>query len=311
MAGAIVKHLGLVPDVPLDGGVVQLNQVLAWLDPQNPAFQSGIAPFLIALLLVGTIFKTTGSVHGSRLAVCGVAAALFVSYCLVFSLPPYPPRSASQKLGYLIALSGLLSILIACMPNLVRTWRVFVALAIVLGVAWIAESKIKQGQVLPPLLILAGASVAIAAVQWARAKPVEVSVTALVGALGLAGLAFLAPSASLTQIALAIAAALGGFLLWTWPKPRLAFAEAGSMAIVAPLIWLAGQMALYSKASPSALAIMPAVALAPFIRQRLFGVSDRGPEALRPIITGLCAAALAAIALLIAYATRSTQGGYA
>jgi len=296
--------------VPLNGETAGQQRVLVWFDPQNPAFQSGIAPFLVSLLIAGAIFKVAGPTLGSRLAVCGAGVALLVSYYLMFSLPPFPPRSASQKLGYLIALSGLLSILIACLPNLARSWRVLVALGIVLGLAWIAESKIKQGQVLALLLILAGASVAFAAVQWARTKPVEVGATVMVAALGLASLAFLAPSASLTQMALAIAAALGGFLLWTWPKPRLAFAEAGSMAIVAPLIWLAGQMALYSKASPGALAMISAVALAPFFRQRLFPMSDRGPEALRPIVTGLCAAALAAIALLIAYATRSTQGGY-
>lgn len=305
-----LRPLSLVPIVPLNGEIAGQHRVLTWFDPQNPAFQSGIAPFLASLLLAGAIFKVAGPTLGSRLAVCGASVALLLSYYLMFSLPPFPPRSASQKLGYLLALSGLLSILIACLPNLVRSWRVLVILGIVLGLAWIAESKIKQGQVLGPLLILVGAAVAFAAILWARTRPTEAGVTALVVAMGLAGIAFMAPSASLTQMATAIAAALGGFLLWTWPKPRLGFAEAGTMAIVAPLIWLAGQIALYSKASPGALAIIPAVALAPFFRQRLFRMSDRGPEALRPIVTGLCAAALAAIALLIAHATRSTQGSY-
>lgn len=284
---------------------------MAWFDPQNPAFQSGIAPFLAAVLLVSALFKLGGPALGGRLAVCGAAAALLLSYGLVFSLPPLPPRSASHKLGYLLAVSGLLSILIAALPRLDRVWRIVVAAAIVLGLAWIAESKIKQGQVLELLAILAGAVIALAAVQWARAKPVEVGATALVAALGLAGIAFLAPSASLTQMSLATAAALGGYLVWTWPKPRLAFGAAGAMAIVAPMTWLAGQTTLYSKASPVALAILPAVFLAPVLRHRLMSVSDRLPEALRPILTGLFAAVLAAIALLVAYATGSATGGYA
>ena len=284
---------------------------MTWFDPQNPAFQRGIAPFLAALLFVGAIYRIAGPALGSRLAVCGAGTALLVSYCLIFSLPPFPPRSASQKLGYLIALSGTLSILIACLPNLVRSARVLVALVIILGLAWIAESKIRQGQVLTPLLILAGAAVAFTAVQWVRTKPVEVGVTALVAAFGLAGIAFLAPSASLTQMAMAIAAALGGFLLWTWPKPRLAFAEAGAMAIVAPLIWLAGQLTLYSKANPVAMAIVPAVVLVPCLLHWRLGDTDRLPEAVRPIVTALCAAALMAVAVLIAYATKPAGGGYA
>jgi hypothetical protein len=284
--------------------------MLTWLDPQNPAFQSGILPFVAALLFVGAILKLAGPSLGGRLAICGAAAAVLLSYCLVFSLPAFPPRSASQKLGYLIALSVLLSVLIACKPELTRTWRIVVAVVVVLGLAWIAESKIKQGQVLVPLLVLAGTAVALALLFWARDKPVEVGATALVAAFSLVGIAFLAPSASLAQMALAMASALGGFLLWTWPKPRLAFAEAGAMAIAAPLIWLAGQTALYSKANAGALAIVPAIAMAPFLRQRLFGAPDRQSDALRPIVTGLCAAVLAAIALLIAYLTRSTLSGY-
>jgi len=283
---------------------------LAWIDPQNPAFQSGIAPFLIALLLVGTLFKAAGPRLGRRLAICGTAAALLAAYALMFSTPPFPPKSASHKLGYLLAFSGLLSVLIAAMPDRLRAWRVLVPSAIVLGLAWIAESKIKQGQFLVLLAVLAGAAIAFAALERARAEAAEIGTTALVAAFGLAGIAFLAPSASLTQMAMAVAAALGGYLLWTWPKPRLDFAEAGFMAILAPLIWLAGQMALYSKASPLALAIIPAAALAPYLGRRLTFLMDRRPEVLGPIVVGLCAAVFAAIAVSIAYATRSTQSGY-
>lgn len=261
--------------------------------------------------MVGGIFRFAGPSRGARLAICGTAVALLVSYCLVFSLPAFPPRSASQKIGYLIAISGLLSILFACKSDLARIWRMIIYAVVVLGLAWIAESKIKQGQFLAPLLIVAGSSIALTALMRARENPVEVGATTLVAALGLTGIAVLAPSASLTQMALAVASALGGFLLWTWPKPRLAFAEAGLMAIGAPLIWLAGQLTLYSKANSGALAIVVLIALAPILRQRLFGGPDRQSDALRPIVTGFCAALIAAIALLIAFVTRSTDGGYA
>lgn len=264
----------------------------------------------MALLLVGAIFKAASQPRGMYLAVCGTGAAVLAAYWLAFSLPPFPPRAAGQKLGYLIAAASVLSVLFASRPGLTGTWRPVLFAGVLGGLAWIAESKIRQGQYGVVLLVAIGATIALVGLLWARDRPVEAGAATLVGAFTIAGIAILAPSASMAQMALAVAAATGGYLLWTWPKPRLEFAEAGTMAIGAPLIWLGGQATLYSKASDPALAVAVAIAFAPVIRQTVFGRSGLQTDAVRPLVTGFIAAVIAAIALLIAYAGQLGQGTY-
>lgn len=284
---------------------------LTLLDTQNPVFQSVVMPFLITLLLVGAVVMISRQSRGIGFAVCGAAIAVLAAYWLVFSLPPFPPRSSTQKLGYLFAAAAALSLLCASRPDRIRTWRLAIFAVVIAGLAWIAEAKIKQGQYGPTLLAALVASVALIGLLAARAKPVDAGVCVLVAALGVACIAALAPSASITQMALAIAAATGGYLLWTWPKPRLEFAEAGTIALGAPLIWLGGQASLYSKANDAAFACVAVIAFGPFIRDLAFGQSRQPNDTIRPVITGLIAAALAAVAVLIAYTSQSAQSGYA
>lgn len=283
---------------------------MTWLDPQNPAFQGGILPFLVALICVGALYFVSGTTRGKTLAVFGIAIALVAAYWIAFAVPPFPPRAASQKLGYLIVLAGILSLLFGTRPDLARIWRPVIFAVVIGGLAWIAESKLKQGNFTIFLLTAFGGSVVLFGLFLARDKPVETGAAVLASALAMAGIAILAPSASIAHMALAVAAATGGYMLWTWPKPRLQFGEAGVVATAAPLIWLGGQSALYSKASGTALAVACLIAFAPFVRALVLGRVASRSDALRPIITGCIGGLIAAVALAIAYLTQSAGSGY-
>lgn len=283
---------------------------MSWLDPQNPAFQSAVAPFLVSLLLVGLIWFASGRDRGSAMAVCGVAIAILTAYWLTFSVPPFPARAASQKLGYLIAGATLLSLLIANLRRAPILWQTTSIVAVLSGLAWIAQSKIRQQQYGVVLALATGAMIFLVALLACRKLPVESGVSVMVAGFALAGIAFLAPSASITQMALAIAVSMAGFLLWTWPKPRLGFAEAGVVAIAAPLIWLGGQTALYTKASDMALGVAAFIPIAPMIRQKFVAGKSPRSSALAPIITGIISGAIATVAIAIAYMSRTGTTSY-
>jgi hypothetical protein len=282
---------------------------LTWLSPDNPAFQAVIVPFAIAFAVAGFCVLVRRKA-ATPLAVVGIALALAVAYWLAFSWPPFPPRASSQKLGYLFVASGLVSLFCMLKPDTGRLWTWVLAALVFAGLLWIGEARLRQAQVVTPVILLAASGAMIAVLESARGKPADIAVTGLVAAAGLAGLAFMAPSASIAQLALAVAAALAGYLLWTWPKPRLGFATAGLAAAFAPLIWLAGQAVFYTGASRVALAIWALTAAAPWLRARFFAQSAIAGDAARPIVAGVIAVAIAGIAVVIASLGQS-GGGYA
>jgi hypothetical protein len=177
------------------------------------------------------------------------------------------------------------------------------------GVAWLAESKLKSGNILPALLVLAAALVAGVGFVRSAGAAVESAALVLVASFGLAGIAFLSSSASITQSAGALAAACGAYLLWNWPKPRFAFGVAGILGLAAPAIWIAAQMGLYTRAEPISLAL---IGLTPFAALPLSRL-ELGPQRLRTAIRPLLAGTLGAIpvvaALAITYVAKGPPRG--
>ncbi|MEM1050004.1 MAG: hypothetical protein AAGL24_27860 [Pseudomonadota bacterium] len=279
-------------------------------DPQSPVFQAAIAPFVLSLILVGALFLLAGERYKRALAVCGAGAAVLVAYWLAFSWPAFPPRAASQKLAYLIALSTFLSLVLGSRALPGRIAAALPYIAVLLGLAWIAEPRINQGDFAGIALIAVIAMAGLYALGRRDDEPVDAGVAVLVFAFALAGIAFFAPSVSIAQLAGAIAAATGGYLLWTWPKRRLDFSVVGIMALATPLIWLAAQASLYSRASDAALGIAAAIALAPPLRAAIVRRQTLTTDTLRPIWTGMIAAAIGGAALAVASFNQTGASGY-
>lgn len=281
-----------------------------FLNVDSPIFQAAIAPFAVSCVLVGAIVVFVRGDRRSSMAVCFAAIALLVAYWLAFSWPPFPPRAATQKVGYLIGLSAVLSLALAARPRLYRLASTAVFLVVIAGLVWIAQSKIAQGQILNVAVVVLIGVVAAFGLSVRRGEPVDNGVAVLVGAIVIAGIAFAAPSASLALIGGAIAAATGGFLVWTWPKRRLDFAEPGLLAVAVPLILLAGQASLYSGANNIAILVAAAIAFAPSIRAATLRGPSMDTDLLRPIATGVVAAIVGAVALAIAFMNQTGSSGY-
>ncbi|WP_421723262.1 hypothetical protein [Bauldia sp.] len=269
-------------------------------DPAGPVFQAAVAPFLVSFVLVGVIFGLARGPYKASLPVVGAAVAILVAYWLAFSWPPFPPRAASQKLGYLFAASTLLSLLLAFRSSRPDIGRVVAYVAVIAGLVWIAQSRITQGQFVDVALVLVFAAIAVFGLARRRDETVDNGVAVLVLAFAVALIALLAPSGSILQLSLASAAAIGGYLVWTWPKRRLNFSEAGILAVGAPLIWLGGQASLYSGANDVALAIAALIPFAPSIRAAVLHSPAFAKDWLRPIATGVIAVAIGAVAVAVA-----------
>lgn len=273
---------------------------MIWLDPQSPIFQSGIAPFFLSFIVVGVICLLIGNENGSLFAISGTALVMIVAYWIIFSVPPFPPRASTQKLGYLIAIASLISLFTTGPGKVERFWQYISGIVLVAGLIWLGESKLKQGHIFSVLFVISVGIIAIWLFIYSRRKSLEFCVSLFVTAFTLAGIAFLAPSASITQLSIAVAAILGGFLIWNWPKQRVQFSGTGIFLFGSTLIWIAGQMSLYTRASDLALLAVLLILLVPVIQTRLVGSRLSENTVFAPVVTGIISTIVGCSAIFIA-----------
>ena len=158
----------------------------AWLDPSNPVFQSAVLPFAAGILMVAVLGFLGGPARGPCMAVVGAALALAVAYWAIFGLPPFPPRASSHKIPYLIG-AGTLFAAAACLFRLSGVRAAALMLTwLGLGVAWLAESQLRSGTILPALLVLAACLVAGAGFVRCAGDAAESAALVLVASVGLA-----------------------------------------------------------------------------------------------------------------------------
>ncbi len=275
------------------------------LSPDNPAFQSAVLPFLLAAAAAGLIRLAGGGGRGALLAGAAVGLALLAAYVAVLGTPPLPPRSSGQKLFY-VAAAGLVLGIVLDLGRVRGRGLALVLLAFVAAasvwVGWPAWNRLAAAPdtwmpaVTLLLLLLAAWSLARAA-----ANGIAAAVMLLVAAAGLAIVALTANSASLSQIAGALAAAVGGFLVWNWPTARFPVAGALLFGAMGAFAALATQASLFTRADPWTLAPLALVflAAAPAARLGIGGAAVRA--ALSPLVLGFCAALPAALAVALGF----------
>ncbi len=281
----------------------------AWLDAHNPLFQSATLPFATGFVLVAALRLIGGPSRGLAWAVVGAAVALALAYFVIFGLPPFPPRASSHKMPYLFGAGTLLAAAASLFRPAGARAAIPVLVWIGLGVAWLAESKLRSGNVLPALLVLAAALAAGAGFVRSAEAATESAALVLVASFGLAGIAFLSRSASIAQGAGALAAACGAYLIWNWPKPRFAFGVAGVLGLAVPAILIAAQIGLYTQAEPVSLALLVLTPFAALPLSRLKLEPERLRPALRPLLAGTLGAIPVAAALTITYVAKGPPGG--
>jgi hypothetical protein len=251
----------------------------------HPLFQSLVLPLLLSLAGIGVLRAFSNP--GRAAAAVGVSVLVSLVWMVGW---PIRPSSVMQKLPWIVAgacLAGI-ALSVAAVGRLLQ-W-------LGLTILWCLASWWLGSKGMPAA---AGAALAGAAVLACLLQPAEDRADAVSGAaiasLGLAGLCFAAGSLALFQMALLLAAALGGAGLWLWPRPRIRFSVAATA--VAGITWLAIAQAalLLMPLSPLALALAAgAFAMAPmFARLRPASGAVVAPLAVAVLGGALVAGALA------------------
>ena len=244
-----------------------------------------------------------------------IAIGFLVAYVTITGLPPFPPRSSSQKLAYVILLGLILGIAwgLLRIPRPANLITMFVAAAA--GVAWLAQPKLKSPELatlLPIAILWIAGSVALMRLSASRGDYPDGAMMLVLAAMGLAVVAFFGRSASMLQFGGALAASAGGFVLCAWFMPSFRLGQAGIYGGGIALLSIATVLALYTKSSLLALAVLILVFFLDSVVERLPASAGTLGRILRPVWMGVLALVPLAGAAGIAYmmSSGSAGGGY-
>ncbi|WP_376963892.1 hypothetical protein ABNQ39_26165 [Azospirillum sp. A26] len=225
---------------------------------QDPFVQSSMLPLLVGLILVGALHL----LH-RPLAAAGVAAGFLVVFAMVIGLPALPPPSSMGKLFWASG-AGLLIGVVADVAGIRgRIASAVLAVWLAASLLWIALPALDSAAAIVSLVVLLGTAAWVAFARGSEVQGVE-SPTApaaslLALALAVGGTALIGSSASIAQMALALAASAGGFLLWNWPVERHGWGLSGRVATGIAVL-LAAVLALFTQTQAAVLLLaLPAL----------------------------------------------------
>ncbi|CAO3359239.1 hypothetical protein [Azospirillum palustre] len=212
---------------------------------QDPFVQSSVLPLLVSLILVGAL-------HLLRrpLAAAGIAAGFLVVFAMVIGLPALPPPSSMGKLFWASA-AGLLIGVVADVAGIRgRVASAVLAVWLAASLLWIALPALDSAAAIVSLVVLLGTAACVAFARGSQThgdeSPMAPASTLLALALAVGGTALIGSSASIAQMALALAASAGGFLLWNWPVERHGWGLSGRVATGIAVL-LAAVLALFTQ----------------------------------------------------------------
>ncbi len=265
-------------------------------------FLRGIAvPLLGALILAGVIHFALPGTSGPRLAGASIGLAFLLGFGLIVGWPPFPPISSTQKLPYLV----LLGLLLGGLLEVIGAGRFLGRLAALLWpaviIGWLGWRQVASGGFQPLatiVLLWLGGAIILFLMEEGREAGAKPPAALLIASVGASLIAFLGSAASLAQLFGMLAAAIGGFLLWNWPRPRHPFQAAANLGGTGAFVTLAALLVLFAETSLAALAVLALVFLTP----RMIALSPFAKRpALGPIATGLVSLMIAGLALAIAH----------
>jgi len=275
----------------------------SWLNPtllNDPVVQTAALPLLCATVVAILLRLVAGPGRGAALAGAGITIGFIAAYVTIIGTPSLEPRGSVQKLVY-IAAGGLIVGTLVDLWN-ARRWIRWAALLgwPTLALAWLAENRLAQATVETWYLIgpiWAAMVLSLGRLEHAARREIDAGIVLLAFAIGLGAVALFGRSASLAQLALALAAALGGFLLLNWPRARFAFGASVVLGAGGTAVALAATLALFTGANRWALGALLLCLLADLLFRRVLPKSG----ALRAPILALCAGLPALAAGGIAY----------
>ena len=235
---------------------------------QDPFVQSSVLPLLVSLILVGVLHRLR-----RPLAAAGIAAGFLVVFALVIGLPALPPPSSMGKLFWTSAAGLLLGVVADAAGVRGRVASAVLAVWLAASLLWIALPALDSVAAVVSVLVLLGAAAWVAFARGSEAhgsekfeSPTAPAASLLALALAVGGTALIGSSASIAQMALALAASAGGFLLWNWPVERHGWGLSGRVATGIAVL-LAAVLALFTQTQAAVLLLALPALLAGRVRR--------------------------------------------
>lgn len=232
----------------------------------NPLVLGFVVPFGVTLAAV-TLARLASS-GGLRIWLSGAAIALgfLAAHVVIFGWPAWPPLGAQQKIA--VAIAGSIAIgLIADLPRAGAPLRRFVAAcAIVVATAWLVLPLLRPTPALDTALA-AGALGAALVVAWRCGAMLDdaqaAGATLAVAAFGLSVIAVLGNTASIGQLAGALAAAAAAYTIWNWLGGRDTFGTAAALGGFGALALLTAQAVAFTRTNAIAIVVLLGSLFAP------------------------------------------------
>lgn len=232
------------------------------MDLGHPLIASVLLPFALATVLTGVLRLTTAGQRSRRIAAGAIGLALILAHGFTFGAPVWPASSGTEKLALLFVLLLVGGIVLDVIPAgriLAAAAACFAVLAVTLWLAWPQLIRWESG-LIPQLALISLLGLAcLAMLGKAPATGTNRPAMLVIAALAIAGASFNAGSLVLMQVALALAAALGGFTLWNWPSVHMPFYAAGVAVGGIGCFALALLLVLLTEIRPWALLPLPLV----------------------------------------------------
>ena len=267
---------------------------------EDPFFLSAVLAALLPLVAAGILTGCIGGTIGDRAAGSSIGLAFIIAYLSILGWPPLSPRSSLHKIVYLALIGLLLGVVLDFLIDRVPIRAVgLIWPGVVL--AWLGAPQLLglevHGLARFVLVWLAGAFMFDRLLALREAKIVAPTMVLVTG-IGMSAIALIGAAASLSQLAAAVAAATGGFLLWNWPKQRYPFSMVALFGAASALFSIAATIVLFTRASTLALAILLGIFVAGLLRARL-------PFVDRPVWGPVAFGLIAMIPMLLAVAAAS------
>ena len=233
----------------------------------DPFIQSSALPLIVSLLAVGILHRLA---PGRVLALAGIGVTFLIVFALVVGVPALPPPSSMGKLFWSAAGGLVLGVAADAMGVQGRAASVLVAAWLATALVWIALPALDSAAAFVTLAILlaVGGVVAFGHRPDRTGSATAPAASLLALSLAVGGTALIGSSASVAQMALALAAAAGGFLLWNWPVERHGWGVSGQVALGIAVL-LATVLALFTQTQAVELLLALPALLAGRLRHRL------------------------------------------
>ncbi|MCW8835746.1 MAG: hypothetical protein OQJ99_05195 [Rhodospirillales bacterium] len=215
----------------------------SWLT--DPLVRAFAVTLFVSAAGTGLVRLIAGAAFGPRLAAIAIGIAALVGVAMTAGVPPFPPAEGIDIIPYLLLAAIIIGGIIDVTGAPAAVVRTALAAVAAVGAWWVMGAPRGFpgfGDMLGMVAVFALWFVILLRLEKMERRDVRAPAMLMAAALGVATIALIGGLLAKGP-ALAILAALAGFLAWNWPQPRFPFAAAGLMAAGGALPVLAGELA--------------------------------------------------------------------